>query len=573
MRPHERAPIWGRLGEMVGLVRSRLVAGVLVAGLALAPASHALAAEPEALEPQALSATVESLAAPAQTGWQTSADGTTYYYDADGTKATGERCLPARDGSGFDWYYFRADGAMVTGEIYRQDDASHTGWYYYDPTTGAMAHGWQDIPSSGGKRVYYDPASGIMWHGEGLVTKASATSDDAHPGWYYFDEATGATQYGWKYVAAGNKWVYYDPEIGYMHHGETYVTGGDEGWCYFDEVTGATAYGWRFVPSNGGKWVYYDPYTGRMWHGEGYVAMDDAVTADPIPGWCYFDEVTGATHYGWKHLADGRYVYYDEVTGRMWHGEATINGAPVHLDAGTGALDESLAATIAAEAPQLLGGAVDTLVAQRYASGSPARVRVIGDSIAAGWGLASNVVCDGDAIVTSQGTFREGSHDYPVWTNRLRAYASGLLNASIPERSLTWFDRLESLPHAEGGTAGFDQTILALGTNDGYDSPQAFEAGLRSLISKARQESQSVVVVSPIPRRQESMSLTIESVSAIEQRVCAEMGVPYLDLYHDFQRVASEHHLGQGELFADAVHPSVMGHEVIWGVLRARLGL
>lgn len=143
--------------------------------------------------------------------------------------------------------------------------------------------------------------------------------------WYYYN-ADGTYLKGWKWFADNDVWVYYDSETGKRASGEVYVTDGENGWCYFDEQTGATQYGWRYVSSNGGKWVYYDPITGRMWHGEGHVTKDNAKTADPIPGWCYFDDVTGATQYKWKWLSSngGKWVYYDDVTGRMYHGEAYV---------------------------------------------------------------------------------------------------------------------------------------------------------------------------------------------------------------------------------------------------------
>lgn len=167
-------------------------------------------------------------------------------------------------------------------------------WYYYN-ADGTRATGWRYLESSGGKWVYYDE-SGAMVHGEACLYPGNDEASRAlgrH--WYYFDDATGATTYGWRYVASsGGKWVYYDgtPQtggMGWMLHGEAYVRqdnneGSPSHWYYFDDATGATTYGWRQLSSSGGKRVYYLPVVGYMAHGwltEGNVTM-------------HLDEVTGA---------------------------------------------------------------------------------------------------------------------------------------------------------------------------------------------------------------------------------------------------------------------------------------
>lgn len=167
-------------------------------------------------------------------------------------------------------------------------------WYYYD-ADGSKVTGWKYLESSGGKWVYYGE-DGAMVHGEAFVYSGNddvARALGRH--WYYFDNATGATTYGWRYVtSSGGKWVYYDgtPEaggMGWMLHGEACVRqdndpGSPYRWYYFDDATGAVTYGWKELPSNGGKRVYYLPVVGYMaygWLTEGNVTM-------------HLDETTGA---------------------------------------------------------------------------------------------------------------------------------------------------------------------------------------------------------------------------------------------------------------------------------------
>lgn len=270
-------------------------------------------------------------------------EGNSTYYRKKGKKATNSFVVVGQAGATSEHpagtYYFGADGKMVTGE-----KALNGAWYYFDSASGGRMTQDADmyVTSSGGKWVYY-AADGKMAKGE--VSRNGGTK----AGWYYYDDVTGASIRGWKYLSKGNKWVFYDPDNGCMWHGEGYVSRNSAkasdpipGWCYFDDVTGATKYGWKLVTSNGGKWVYYDPYTGRMWHGEGYVSRDSASRADPIPGWCYFDNVTGATQYGFAWVAKpGKWVHYHLQTGRMQHGSFTVGGVKYTADVHTGAIPKS----------------------------------------------------------------------------------------------------------------------------------------------------------------------------------------------------------------------------------------
>lgn len=252
-------------------------------------------------------------------GWQ-KIDGSTYYFDpSTNLRASGERHLENTEGTGLRWYYFdrSKNDAMTVGEIHRDDDDAHTGWYLYDDT-GAMTYGWKWLGNES-KWVYYDPYNGIMWHGEGYVSMDNATTADDIPGWCYFDDITGATQYKWKHIDNGDKWVYYDDITGRMYHGEAYVYSGNDAeaeakgkhWYYFDDYTGATTYGWKNMSD--GRTVYYIPTWGWMAHGYYNVTDVDTypVSAD-TPRMRSVEE---------SHDRSVTY-YFDEYTGNWTVGSA-----------------------------------------------------------------------------------------------------------------------------------------------------------------------------------------------------------------------------------------------------------
>lgn len=152
--------------------------------------------------------------------------------------------------SGNKWVRYDNNGHMIKGEDYR-----YGGWYYFNPTTGAMTKGMQYVPSNGGKWVYYDWTTGKMAHGEQYVNY-----DAQHTGWYLFDRYTGAMFHGDTYVRSnGGKWVRYDFTTGKMVKG---LNRHDNSWYYFDSTTGAMQKGRVWVPE-WKSWHWFDPTTGR----------------------------------------------------------------------------------------------------------------------------------------------------------------------------------------------------------------------------------------------------------------------------------------------------------------------
>lgn len=177
------------------------------------------------------------------------ATGAWHWAEADGAIAVDKDVyVPSNGGK---WVHYDADGMMVHGEYH-----DRRGWYYFDPATGAMAHGVRFIPTTNGsgKWVYYDIVTGIMAHGERYLSY-----DRDHTGWYYFDTVTGEMAHGDVWLSKAGKWVRYDAVTGQMVKG---LQRFDGSWYYFDPVTGAMAHGRTWVPA-WRSWHEFDRYTGR----------------------------------------------------------------------------------------------------------------------------------------------------------------------------------------------------------------------------------------------------------------------------------------------------------------------
>ena len=247
-------------------------------------------------------------------------EGDWYYYDLNGTRASGWRYI------GNVWYYFNGDNIskpgvmsksthqLINGNMFVFDasGAMQTGWilepegWYYADGSGALANGWRYV---NGAWYYLDGNNeeypGLMVSGQDKVIAGEKYSfnpnGDMRAGWYmsnsgewyYYDNYSGQICSGWKYV--NNNWYYLDPQDnnkmipggwkkfdngyylfnsdGSMVTNWSYVNGN---WYYFSS-DGLMRTGWQWI---GNKWYYF--YYENDSHGGVYGAMARATSID---GW------------------------------------------------------------------------------------------------------------------------------------------------------------------------------------------------------------------------------------------------------------------------------------------------
>lgn len=126
-----------------------------------------------------------------------------YYFDVTtGAMAKSISYVPSNGGKKvcYDW----VTGKMLYGEQYVDYDRKIAGWYLFDRKTGAMTYGDVYLRSNGGKWVRYDRSSGKMV--KGLQKQDGAL--------YYFDETTGAMAHGRTWVPQWNTWHMFDVVTG-----------------------------------------------------------------------------------------------------------------------------------------------------------------------------------------------------------------------------------------------------------------------------------------------------------------------------------------------------------------------
>ena len=204
-------------------------------------------------------------------------------------------------------------------------------------------------------------------------------------------------------------------------------------------------------------------------------------------------------------------------------------------------------------------------------SGSVSSIRLIGDSITAGYG------CDGYGATTerviyegSYGTFWESAPEVSSWANDFRTYALGrgvpdFANAGISGAKMRW---LAEDPHA-WILEGADVAFVMLGTNDAvYSSAEElYDYARVGLAAEDGACGQLVVLSPPANERLDAQNLYgPEVIDQVLSEVCRKAGYAHVSLLDVIDPV--------GELMHDDhCHPTSEGSHALWEALRGALGL
>lgn len=243
-----------------------------------------------------------------ENGWYTDEDGKEYWYENGVRQGTEGRGKEIYDPDSDAWYWLDANqgGAKaVSKDVYQETNGGK--WVRYD-AEGHMIKGWQTTDAG---TYYFDPVTGAMAHGDVVVDDLPCS----------FDETSGIglnqkwkTQDGKDYWYESGKRQGYDPHNAAYRGKEIYDPASDA-WYWLDNVQqGAKAVSkdvyqeseagqWADRPDGTGKWVRYDA-GGHM-----------------IKGWSQ----------------DHRY-YFDPIYGTMAKGTAVIDGRTYNFDPNTGVL-------------------------------------------------------------------------------------------------------------------------------------------------------------------------------------------------------------------------------------------
>ena len=204
-------------------------------------------------------------------------NGSAYWFNDSGAMATGW----VLDGG--TWYYATGSGALASGWL-----SLNGAWYWLDPSTHAMATGFQTIGSceyifnSSGKMMancwsngdgscmYHSSSSGAI-DLKGIMTDSGIQLIDdggnVRTGWIesqgsrYYCSANGVILTGWQQIAGS--WYYFNSDgrmaTGWLNDGGN--------WYWLESASGTMKTGWL---SLGGTWYYLDAARGGVMLSNGW---------------------------------------------------------------------------------------------------------------------------------------------------------------------------------------------------------------------------------------------------------------------------------------------------------------
>lgn len=208
-------------------------------------------------------------------------------------------------------------------------------------------------------------------------------------------------------------------------------------------------------------------------------------------------------------------------------------------------------------------------LAQMIAAGEVRSIRLVGDSITAGFGTDGYALGseeDGSAVVYDDGmgtVHFESSLSASCWANAFRAYAtskgiSSFVNAGI---NGAFMAELADDPEAwlQGGA---DVIFVALGTNDaGYYGVDEYRAAAEAGLAAAAEKSKLVVALAPVRdlRPTDSLVEPASQLGDVLREVCDAHGYEFVD-----PRDAVT-----PDLFCDdGLHPNSQGSLAIWSCIQ-----
>lgn len=210
-------------------------------------------------------------------------------------------------------------------------------------------------------------------------------------------------------------------------------------------------------------------------------------------------------------------------------------------------------------------------LARMLDAGEVSSIRLIGDSITAGYG------CDGygewtDRVIYegSYGGFPESAPSVGCWANDFRAYAgergvASFVNAGISGAKMWWLAEEPEAWIQEGA----DVIFVMLGTNDAvYSTVEEYQANAEAALAAVSGACRLMVVLSPPAneRTDAANSFGMDVIDAALRDICDSHGYLHVSLLDVLG-------LYTDDFNEDQCHPSTAGSHKLWEHLKAALGL
>ncbi len=212
-------------------------------------------------------------------------------------------------------------------------------------------------------------------------------------------------------------------------------------------------------------------------------------------------------------------------------------------------------------------------LAGMLAAGSVTSIRVIGDSITAGY-LTDGYgeIPDTPTIVYagSEGVYHETAPEVRCWTNDFRSYATDHGVTSFVNAGICGF-RMQYLAEEPDAWLGGDTDVIVvmLGSNDAAkESVEDFRSFAETALTAAEGHCAHLVVVSPPDNdRTDAVNLYgMDQIDSVLAELSAAHGWEHVSLLDVLQIVSDD-------LNPDQAHPTTSGSDKLWEAFHDRLGL
>jgi lysophospholipase L1-like esterase len=172
---------------------------------------------------------------------------------------------------------------------------------------------------------------------------------------------------------------------------------------------------------------------------------------------------------------------------------------------------------------------------------------------------ASRLVCFGDSVTEGYGVAAS-----EAWCNRLGGINAGV-GGDDTRRAMVRFSRdvLQRRP---------DTVTIALGIGDAvYNTPIAtYRQNLTYMVRALKQRDVRVILITPNVTMRFWLNGPMRDYVAVMRNVARREDVRLVDVYQEFSETLTTG-IRYNEMLADEVHPSALGHQVIYQLVRERL--
>ena len=203
---------------------------------------------------------------------------------------------------------------------------------------------------------------------------------------------------------------------------------------------------------------------------------------------------------------------------------------------------------------------------------SPIRIKIIGDSIAAGSG-GTGYSCTGDVIY---GTYKENTNGH-CWANSFRDFVKSKFNCICKNWGIGGFKSSDIANNLDKLISSDDDIILcAIGANNCYISNgiEIFKNDIKTIYNYVKNLNKEIVFIGTIQTQvAESCSIKMEDIDNALMEVCTDLCIDFIPMYNLFNNFIVTSGCPKDIFYANTEHPNNNGYDVMFHLITSYMKL